>query len=116
MIAGQGYDGRMCDIWSLGVVLYVMATAIPPWQNLNGAELFREVSRGEYKVPLYLSPELRRLIRAMMNVVPTERPTIDEVANSPWVTACDLTETEMSFIQKVASGDGQYKSTLQGGR
>jgi serine/threonine protein kinase len=107
VIGGQGYDGRMCDIWSLGVVLYVMATAIPPWQNLNGVELFKEVSRGEYKVPMYLSPELRALIRAMMNVVPTERPTIDEVANCPWITASDLNETGMRCLRKIPLGDVQ---------
>jgi serine/threonine protein kinase len=101
VLSGQGYDGKMSDIWSLGVVLYVMATAMPPWQCQNGAELFKEVSKGEFKIPGFISSELKVLIRAMMRVLPTERPTIDEVANSPWV----VDEPAVPLMKKLPVGE-----------
>jgi hypothetical protein len=87
---------------------------------LNGGELFKKVSKGEDKVPAYLSPELRVLIRAMMKVVPTERPTIDEVANNPWVAATDFDNIECRvserFLPGIAPKPGQLMETPLGRR
>jgi carbon catabolite-derepressing protein kinase len=87
VLSGKGYDGRASDIWSLGVVLFVMATATVPWRSTTQARLFAEIAQAEYRIPGYLSPELRDLIRAMLNVSAGERPTIAEVAKSQWLSA-----------------------------
>jgi carbon catabolite-derepressing protein kinase len=89
VLTGKGYDGRASDIWSLGVVLYVMATATTPWRSTNNANLFQEISKAKYAMPGFLTPPLKALIRRMMNPTATERPAIAEVAKDSWLTAED---------------------------
>jgi carbon catabolite-derepressing protein kinase len=89
VFAGRGYDGRASDVWSLGVVLFVMATATVPWRSTAAPALFREISLGAYTVPPFLSPSLRALIRRMMNTVAAARPTIADVARDPWLLSED---------------------------
>jgi serine/threonine protein kinase len=81
----KGYDGRASDVWSLGVVLFVMATAKLPWRSTTNADLFREIGEGEFTVPAFLSPPLKALIRRMMNPRAGERPTIAEIASDPYL-------------------------------
>lgn len=86
VLSGKGYDGRASDVWSLGVVLFVMATATVPWRSTTQARLFAEIAQAEYNIPGYLSPDLRDLIRSMMNPNVEERPTIAEVAKNAWLS------------------------------
>jgi serine/threonine protein kinase len=86
VLSGKGYDGRASDVWSLGVVLFVMATATVPWRSTTQVQLFAEIAQAEYNVPGYLSGDLRALIRSMMNPNAADRPTIGEVAKSPWLS------------------------------
>jgi serine/threonine protein kinase len=94
VLSGKGYDGRGSDVWSLGVVLYVMATATIPWRSTTNANLFLEISKGEYTVPTFLTPPLRALIRRMMNPNVIERPPITEIAKDGWILA---EEDELGF-------------------
>jgi carbon catabolite-derepressing protein kinase len=87
VLSGKGYDGRASDVWSLGVVLFVMATATVPWRSTTQTHLFEEITQADYNVPGYLTPELRQLIQAMMNPDPAARPAIGEIAKHPWVVA-----------------------------
>jgi serine/threonine protein kinase len=87
VLSGKGYDGRASDVWSLGVVLFVMATATVPWRSTTQIQLFAEIAQAEYNIPGYLSGDLRALIRSMMNPNAAERPTIGEIAKSPWLSA-----------------------------
>jgi serine/threonine protein kinase len=87
VLAGKGYDGRASDIWSLGVTLFVMATASLPWRSTDNRALFLEIACGRYSIPGYLTGPLRALIQKMMCPNVAGRFTIEEVARSPWLTA-----------------------------
>jgi carbon catabolite-derepressing protein kinase len=85
VLSGKGYDGRASDVWSLGVVLFVMATATVPWRSTDHSTLFQEICNGSYRIPAYITPQLRELIQKMMNIKVMERSTIEEVTKSQWM-------------------------------
>jgi serine/threonine protein kinase len=108
VVSGQSYDGRMSDIWSLGVVLFVMATASTPWENVSPVQLFKEITKGQFRIPGYISAELRALIRAVMKVAPEERPTIEDLANHSWLVMQEVDEFGLP-IPKKAVQDGAVR-------
>jgi serine/threonine protein kinase len=102
LLSGKSYDGRASDVWSLGVVLFVMATAALPWKSTVPASLFQEIAAGDYRVPGYVSPSLRGLIVQMMSLDPAQRPSIDEIAQHPWLSGAELDEYGLPVVQGIA--------------
>jgi serine/threonine protein kinase len=88
VLLGSGYDGRVSDVWSLGVMLYIMTVGLLPWSEVQVPELFDHLLRGQYQIPFYLSRPLQSLLTQMMNVDPSRRPALTEIAKHPWVTGC----------------------------
>lgn len=46
-----GYDGKLCDIWSLGVSLFCCVFGCLPFNDDIMMKLFEKIEKGEYKVP-----------------------------------------------------------------
>jgi serine/threonine protein kinase len=86
IISGGEYDGREVDVWSLGVVLYVMLVAALPWPFDNRKEFQERVFQGEFTVPGYVDPEAEDLIRSMLSLDPESRPSMTEILRYPWLT------------------------------
>ncbi|KAF2454661.1 hypothetical protein BDY21DRAFT_325745 [Lineolata rhizophorae] len=89
----RAYDGGQADIWSCGVILYVMLTGTPPF-NYNGERedlhnLFRAISKGQYVMPDGLSPEARDLIARILIPNPTHRIGIEAIWNHPFLHKYD---------------------------
>lgn len=95
VIDGVGYDARMADMWSLGVILYAMATGQLPWTKRNKIQLFGQIKRGSFTIPQTLSAELRDLIARMMTIDPSKRIDINAALNHPFLADVSLT-TEQS--------------------
>ena len=83
----KDYDER-CDVWGLGVMLYIMTTASPPFQGSSDSEILLNVSKyryitgGEFSE---LSMLLRHLIKSIL--VPKEqRPTLSQILQHPWLS------------------------------
>jgi serine/threonine protein kinase len=85
LICEKPYDGKLTDVWSLGVVLYVMLLGCMPWASSSFPELQEEISVGEFPVPEYLGAECENLLRSMLSVDPAKRPTMKQIAEHPWI-------------------------------
>ncbi|KAL6838668.1 hypothetical protein ACP4OV_031382 [Aristida adscensionis] len=84
IIGKKGYDGAKADIWSCGVILYVLLAGYLPFHDSNMMEMYRKISRGDVKYPQCFSSEVRRLLSRLLDPNPNTRITIDKLVEHPW--------------------------------
>ena len=84
VISGKLYAGPEIDIWSCGVILYVMLCGRLPFDDEYIPTLFKKINNGIYTLPSYLSQEARHLLSQMLIVDPVKRITIQEIRQHPW--------------------------------
>lgn len=80
----KGYNGFSADIWSCGVILFVMLAGYLPFDDPNMNALFNKIERGDYRMAKYFSPEAKDLIGKLLVVDPSKRLTLDQVIAHPW--------------------------------
>jgi serine/threonine protein kinase len=79
------YDGRLSDVWSLGVILFAMVTGAHPWNVTNPTLMLTQIMRGTYTCPPHVSPKCRALIQGMLKPNPDARFTMEQVLTHPWI-------------------------------
>lgn len=81
------YDEK-CDIWSSGVILYILLSGDPPFNGANDNEIYRRIQQKKFSFPSpqwdKISEEAKDLIKHML-CDPKERYSAQEVLNHPWV-------------------------------
>ena len=98
------YNGYAADIWSLGVVLYVILAGCLPFDEENLVQLFEKVTAGEFTMPMWLSEESQEILQSMLQVDPSKRPTAKELLGHAWMRgSVDLT-SGMAFERFPSAG------------
>jgi len=81
------YDEK-CDIWSAGVVLYILLCGYPPFNGDTDVEILQNVQRGKFCFPEeewgIMSDEVKNLIKKMLTFEPSKRLSAAEVLQHPW--------------------------------
>ncbi|KAF4393952.1 hypothetical protein G4B88_025921, partial [Cannabis sativa] len=84
VINRKGYDGAKADIWSCGVILFVLLAGYLPFHDLNLMEMYRKIGKGEFKFPNWFAPEVRKLISKMLDPNPRTRISIEKIMDNSW--------------------------------
>lgn len=84
VIGKKGYDGAKADIWSCGVVLYVLLAGFLPFQDDNIMAMYRKIYRGDFKCPPWFSSEARRLVTKLLDPNPSTRITVSKIMETTW--------------------------------
>ncbi|XP_051223645.1 CBL-interacting protein kinase 5 [Lolium perenne] len=84
IINKKGYDGEKADIWSCGVILFVLLAGYLPFQDSNLMEMYRKISRGDVRYPQWFTSDARKLLPRLLDPNPNTRITMDKLIEHPW--------------------------------
>ncbi|XP_039941038.1 serine/threonine-protein kinase SIK2 [Hirundo rustica] len=82
---GQQYEGPQLDIWSMGVVLYVLVCGALPFDGPTLPILRQRVLEGRFRIPYFMSEECEHLIRRMLVLDPSKRLSIAQIKEHKWM-------------------------------
>lgn len=100
VLSGKAYNPYKCDIWSIGVIMYVMLTGSSPWTERSDPQIIKQIKIGQYTTPKYLSDQCRDLITRLMCVDPESRISIKEALDHPWLKHCQIPAQINSYCSK----------------
>ncbi|KAM4651263.1 MAP kinase-activated protein kinase 3 [Discoglossus pictus] len=92
VLGPEKYD-KSCDMWSLGVIMYILLCGFPPFYSNTGQAISpgmkKRIRMGQYEFPSPewndVSEEAKQMIRHLLMTDPTERMTVTEFMNHPWI-------------------------------
>ncbi|KAG1348184.1 Non-specific serine/threonine protein kinase [Cocos nucifera] len=84
VIHNKGYDGAKADLWSCGVILFVLMAGYLPFEDSNLMSLYKKIFKAEFTCPSWFSTSVKKLIKRILDPNPTTRITMSQVIENEW--------------------------------
>ena len=103
VLKNKGYT-KAVDMWSIGVIMYILLCGFPPFYEENTAQLFEQIMAGRYDFPdpywTNISPSAKELIQKLLVVDAEGRYTADQVLAHPWITGQACSDGDLMDVMK----------------
>ncbi|KAM9852805.1 serine/threonine-protein kinase SIK2 [Aulostomus maculatus] len=103
---GQQYEGPQLDIWSMGVVLYVLVCGALPFDGPTLPVLRQRVLEGRFRIPYFMTEDCEHLIRRMLVLDPSKRLSVAQIKEHKWM-ALDIPVQRPVLYQQPVSAEGE---------
>ncbi|XP_029577012.1 serine/threonine-protein kinase 33 isoform X3 [Salmo trutta] len=81
---------QQCDVWSIGVIMYMLLCGEPPFIATSEERLFEMIKKGElhFDGPVWdsISDAAKKVLSCLLKVDPAHRITANELLDNPWIT------------------------------
>lgn len=84
VLSHKGYNGAVADIWSCGVILYVLLAGYLPFDEIDLTTLYGKIERAEFSCPSWFPVGAKSLIRQILDPNPQTRIRIEDIRNDEW--------------------------------
>ncbi|XP_010538259.1 PREDICTED: CBL-interacting serine/threonine-protein kinase 23-like [Tarenaya hassleriana] len=84
VINNKGYDGAKADLWSCGVILFVLMAGYLPFEDSNLVSLYKKIFKADFTCPPWFSTSAKKLIKRILDPNPSTRIMIAEVVENDW--------------------------------
>ncbi|EGR29659.1 protein kinase domain protein [Ichthyophthirius multifiliis] len=106
----KNYDEK-CDIWSCGIIMYILLCGYPPFNGNNEAEIFKSVEQGEFSFDEEdwsgVSKEAKEFVKKMLQKDYNKRISAQKAFDDPWI---QKNASKQPLNTKVLSNLGQFHS------
>ncbi len=110
----KNYDER-CDVWSVGVILYILLSGKPPFDGDDDHEITEQVKIGNYNMSggiwEVLSTDAKRLIRGMLTYNYKNRISAKEALNDPWFKNASTKQVDVDLMQESLKNLAKFSAT-----
>ncbi|XP_061734533.1 serine/threonine-protein kinase SIK2 isoform X3 [Nerophis ophidion] len=103
---GQQYEGPQLDIWSMGVVLYVLVCGALPFDGPTLPVLRQRVLEGRFRIPYFMTEDCEHLIRRMLVLDPSKRLSVAQIKEHKWM-ALDVPVQRPLLYQQAPPAEGE---------
>uniref|UniRef100_A0A1J3I6W6 non-specific serine/threonine protein kinase n=1 Tax=Noccaea caerulescens TaxID=107243 RepID=A0A1J3I6W6_NOCCA len=104
VLSHKGYNGAVADVWSCGVILYVLMAGYLPFDELDLPTLYSKIDKAEFACPSYFALGAKSLIRRILDPNPESRITIAEIRKDEWFVK-DYTPVQLIDYEHVNLDD-----------
>lgn len=104
ILVREKYLGDKVDIWSLGVVLYVLLVGFMPFRE-------NDYEKKNWNIPDFVNPDAANFLKSMLLLCPTERFSARRLLNHPWI--CDVIDHGEPWLQVRGSSNNDSFSSSE---
>jgi calcium-dependent protein kinase len=113
ILISKGYNEK-CDVWSCGVILYILLCGYPPFGGSTDQDIIKKVKIGDFQFDpedwSKISEEAKNLIRKMLTRDPAKRVSAKEALADPWVQSnAPHKQVNAKFMQNMAGFHSRNK-------
>ncbi|KAL4558969.1 hypothetical protein LXL04_031095 [Taraxacum kok-saghyz] len=84
VLSHKGYNGALADVWSCGVILYVLMAGYLPFDEMDLTTLYNKIDKAEFSCPSFFPVGAKSLIHRILDPNPETRICIEEIRNDEW--------------------------------